>query len=77
MRGTYYTSGQSLVEAEFAGMGSVGSPGTQYFVYPLYADVLRAQSVELSDMIRKSSYSYEIINNKLKLYPSPSEATTL
>lgn len=78
MRGVAYGSGQAMINSEFAGMGSVGgTPGTQYLVYPLYSDILRAQSVELSDMIRKSQYSHEVINNVLRLTPVPSESMKL
>ena len=69
-----YGSGQAMVNAEFSGLGSVGgSPGTQYIVQPLYSDVLRAQAIELSDMIRKSAYTHEIINNIVRLTPVPQE----
>jgi hypothetical protein len=66
-----------MIDSEFAGMGSVATPGAQYFLYPLYGDLLRAQATELSDMIRKSHYSYEIINNKLRITPMPTEAKKL
>jgi|SaaInlStandDraft_3_1057020.scaffolds.fasta_scaffold102660_2 hypothetical protein len=67
-----------MINSEFAGMGSVaGTAGTQYLVYPLYSDILRAQAVELSDMIRKSGYSHEVINNVLRLTPTPTEAIKL
>lgn len=73
-RGMAYGSGQAMVNAEFSGLGSVGgSPGTQYIVQPLYSDVLRAQAIELSDMIRKSAYTHEIINNIVRLTPVPQE----
>jgi hypothetical protein len=77
-RGRAYGSGQAMINSEFAGMGSVaGTAGTQYLVYPLYSDILRAQAVELSDMIRKSGYSHEVINNVLRLTPTPTEAIKL
>ena len=48
------------------------SPGVSFMVMPLYADMLRMQAIELNDTIRKSSYSFELRNNKLKLFPAPS-----
>jgi hypothetical protein len=50
---------------------------TMYYVFPLFEDVLRANAIELSDLMRKSSYSYEIINNKIKIFPIPAENTKL
>ena len=38
---------------------------------PVYADMLRIQAIEFNDQIRKSAYSFELINNKLRLFPIP------
>jgi hypothetical protein len=38
---------------------------------PLYYDVLRTQAIESSDYIRKSNYSFQINNNKIKIFPAP------
>jgi hypothetical protein len=48
------------------------SPGVQFIMSPLYADILRLQAIEFNDQIRKSGYSFELINNKLKIFPMPS-----
>jgi hypothetical protein len=55
------------------GWGSY-SPAVSFLVMPLYADLLRMQAIEMNDMIRKSSYSFEIRNNKLNLFPIPTTA---
>jgi hypothetical protein len=39
---------------------------------PIYADVLRLQGIEFNDQIRKSAYSFELQNNRLKVFPLPS-----
>lgn len=52
------------------GWGSY-SPAVNFMVMPLYADLLRIQAIEMNDQIRKSSYSFELRNNKLNLYPIP------
>tara|TARA_R110000868_G_scaffold107649_6_gene294473 strand:- start:1309 stop:2484 length:1176 start_codon:yes stop_codon:yes gene_type:complete len=52
------------------GWGSY-SPAVSFMVQPLYADLLRMQAIELNDTIRKSTYSFELRNNKLKLFPTP------
>ena len=40
---------------------------------PIYADMLRVQQIELSDQVRKSAYSFELINNKLRIFPIPKD----
>jgi hypothetical protein len=45
--------------------------GVNYIMMPLFNDLLRIQAIELSDTIRKSAYSFEVINNKIKLFPVP------
>lgn len=52
------------------GWGSY-SPAVSFQVMPLYADLLRMQAIELNDTIRKSTFSFELRNNKLKLFPTP------
>tara|TARA_R100000234_G_scaffold3253_1_gene2671 strand:- start:22156 stop:23310 length:1155 start_codon:yes stop_codon:yes gene_type:complete len=50
------------------------SPAVNFLMMPMFHDVLRTQAIELNDMIRKSAYSFEIINNKIKLFPRPDSA---
>ena len=52
------------------GWGSY-SPAVSFLVMPIYADLLRMQAIELNDMIRKSSYTFELRNNKLNIFPIP------
>ena len=47
------------------------SPAVSFLVMPLYADLLRMQAIEMNDQIRKSSFTFEIQNNKLQLFPIP------
>lgn len=49
------------------------SPATQFLMTPIFEDLLRGQAIEFNDMVRKSQYSFEIVNNKLKLFPIPQE----
>lgn len=46
-------------------------PAIEYVLFPIYEDLLRVQSVELNDQIRRSAYSFEIKNNQLRLFPRP------
>ena len=34
---------------------------------PMYADILKVQAIEFNDQIRKSAYSFELQNNKLRI----------
>tara|TARA_R110001592_G_scaffold12397_1_gene59183 strand:- start:2727 stop:3893 length:1167 start_codon:yes stop_codon:yes gene_type:complete len=47
------------------------SPGVSFMMMPMYADVLRLQGIEFNDMIRKSAYSFQLINDRLTLWPIP------
>ena len=47
------------------------SPAITFTMMPINADILRTQAIELNDQIRKSAYSFELINNKLRLFPKP------
>ncbi len=54
------------------GMGNV-SPAVSFMLRPLHQDISRANAIETNDRIRKSAYSFEIINNKLRIFPRPDE----
>jgi hypothetical protein len=53
------------------------TPETIFYLLPVWEDVLRAQQLEQSHRIRRSNYSYNLVNNVLKIYPTPTTATTL
>jgi hypothetical protein len=66
---------QSLMET--FGFGNY-SPGVNFMLMPMYFDILKVQAIELNDQIRKSAYSFELINNnKIKLFPVPRREETL
>lgn len=52
------------------GFGSA-SPAVNFMMMPVYADVLRIQGIEFNDQIRRSAYTFELINNQLKVFPVP------
>jgi hypothetical protein len=47
------------------------SPAAQFLMMPLYEDVLRMQHIEFNDHIRKSAHTFNIVNNKLEIFPVP------
>tara|TARA_B100000287_G_scaffold349413_1_gene337959 strand:- start:1199 stop:2383 length:1185 start_codon:yes stop_codon:yes gene_type:complete len=52
------------------GMGNV-SPAISFVLRPLSHDIVRSQAIESNDKIRKSAYSFELINNQLRIFPRP------
>jgi hypothetical protein len=47
------------------------SPGLNFTLFPIYWDIQRIQEIEMSNQVRRSSFSFEIINNKLRIFPVP------
>ena len=47
------------------------SPGINFMMMPISYDVALLQGIEFNDQIRKSSYSFTLVNNKLRLFPNP------
>jgi len=41
---------------------------------PVSFDLQRVQALELNDQIRRSSYSFEIRNNQLRIFPIPTSS---
>jgi len=64
------TGVQSLMES--FGFGSY-SPGVNFMLMPASYDILKMQAIEFNDQIRKSAFTFEINNNKLKVFPVPSQ----
>jgi len=47
------------------------TPETIFYVLPVFEDVLRAGQLDLSNRVRRSNYSYQIIGTKIRLFPTP------
>jgi hypothetical protein len=47
------------------------STATQFVLLPFYEDLLRIQAIEFNDQIRKSAHTFNIVNNKLQIFPVP------
>jgi hypothetical protein len=65
---------QSLMDA--FDFGSF-SPGVNFLLMPASYDALKVQAIEFNDQIRRSGYSFQIVNNRLKVFPVPSEASEI
>jgi len=59
---------QSLLET--FGFGQF-SPGINFLLMPINFDVQKMQAIEFNDQIRKSAFSFNLVNNKLKIFPIP------
>lgn len=72
--------GQNWLLGEFGWAGydgglnaSGGATTGQFMMMPLYETLLRTQAIEFNDVIRRSQFSFEIVNNKLKIMPVPAD----
>jgi hypothetical protein len=63
-----YLGNQAMLDT--FGFGAY-STGVSFMLMPMYADLLRIQAIEFNDLMRKSSYSFELVNNQLKIFPRP------
>ncbi len=53
------------------------TPAVQFMMMPIYADLLRMQAIEFNDQIRKSAYTFQLRNNKIRIFPNPSRSYKL
>jgi hypothetical protein len=59
---------QSLLET--FGFGQF-SPGINFLLMPISFDVLKVQAIEFNDQIRKAAFSFDLVNNQLRIFPIP------
>ena len=67
----YSVSGQGTLNLidEF-GFGSY-SPAAQFVLMPMFEDILRIQAIEFNDQFRKSAFTFNIVNGKIRVFPTP------
>lgn len=65
---------QSLMDA--FDFGSF-SPGVNFLLMPASYDILKTQAIEFNDQIRKSTFTFELVNNQLKIFPVPTRDAIL
>ena len=60
----------------FGGLGGVAGigAGNTFFITPLSYNIAAIQEVEIGSEVLFSAFSFEIINNKLRIFPTPNEA---
>ena len=64
------TDVQGLLDA--FGFGNF-TPGINFLLMPINYDLGKLQAIEFNDMVRKSNYSFELVNNKIRIFPIPSK----
>jgi hypothetical protein len=53
------------------GFGGANSSAMSFLMMPMNFDVQKVQAIEFNDQIRKSQYTFEIVNNQLRIFPIP------
>jgi hypothetical protein len=64
------TGVQGLLET--FGFGSY-SPGVNFMLMPVYWDIQKIQAIEFNDQVRKSAFSFDLVNNQLRIFPVPGD----
>ena len=73
----YATTGYGTINmVEGFGFGNY-SPAVSFTMMPIFEDLLRVQAIEMNDSIRKSAYSFTLVNNKLRIFPDPDADKTI
>ena len=73
----YATTGYGTINmVEGFGFGNY-SPAVSFTMMPIFEDLLRLQAIEMNDSIRKSAYSFTLVNNKLRIFPDPDADKTV
>jgi hypothetical protein len=47
------------------------SPAINFLLMPINYDLQKIQAIEFNDQIRKSNFSFELVNNRLRVFPVP------
>ena len=67
----YAGTGTGMIDLmDSFGWGSY-SPAINFLMMPINYDLQTLQAIEFNDQIRRSNYSFELVNNKLRLFPIP------
>jgi hypothetical protein len=53
------------------------TPAVQFMMMPIYADLLKVQAIEFNDQVRKSAYTFQLRNNKIRIFPNPTSTYKL
>jgi len=71
----YAGTGTGMIDLmDSFGWGSY-SPAINFLMMPLNYDLQVIQAIELNDQIRRSNYTFELVNNRLRVFPIPSDGS--
>lgn len=68
------TDVQGLLDA--FGFGNY-TPGINFLLMPINYDLAKIQAIDFNDQIRKSNYSFELVNNQIRIFPIPTKSEKL
>ena len=51
------------------------TPETVFYVLPVFEDILRAGQMDISNRVRRSNTSYQLIGGKLRIFPIPQDVS--
>lgn len=52
------------------------SPAINFMMMPVNYDMQKIQAIEFNDQVRRSQYTFELINNSIKIFPIPGSNIT-
>ncbi len=53
------------------------SPAAQFILMPVFEDLLRIQAIEFNDQFRKSAFTFNIVNGKIRVFPTPTSQNVI
>ena len=70
-----YSPWAGLGPGTTAAVGLLGlagyGPSTNFVLMPLSYDMANIQAIEMSNQVRYSNYTFQLVNNKLRIFPIP------
>jgi len=66
-----------IANQEFLNQFGWGNMGIQYTLMPLHYDLLRLQGVEMHNQIRRSTHTFQLTGNRIRIFPIPREQSKL
>lgn len=52
------------------------TPETVFYILPVFEDILRAGQMDVSQRVRRSNYSYQIVGTNIRIFPAPRQDIT-
>ena len=70
-----YSPWAGLAPGAMSAVGLTGlagfGPATNFLLMPLSYDIANIQAIELNNQVRMSNYTFQLANNKLRIFPVP------